>query len=85
MERLQVKQWGNSKAIRLPKDMLAALGVELGDFLELQRMSENEFKLTAVPKKRARVSLQELLATTDENFEMDAEWDTMQPVGKEIL
>lgn len=35
--RLQVKQWGNSKAIRLPKDFTNTMNLNMGDFLEPEK------------------------------------------------
>ncbi|AHN71192.1 AbrB/MazE/SpoVT family DNA-binding domain-containing protein [Aggregatibacter actinomycetemcomitans] len=43
--RLEIKQWGNSKAIRLPKDFIHTLNLDTGDFLELNQV-DNKFILT---------------------------------------
>ncbi len=36
--RLQIKQWGNSKAIRLPKELTHSMNLDMGDFLELEQL-----------------------------------------------
>ena len=37
----QVKTWGNSQGIRLPKDLMETLGIKLNDFLNVEVQGEN--------------------------------------------
>ena len=48
--RLQVKQWGNSKAIRLPKDFTNAMNLNMGDFLELEKFIEGKNMINSIAK-----------------------------------
>ena len=76
--RLQVKQWGNSKAIRLPKDFTNAMNLNMGDFLELEKINNN-------PNKKRRLSLNERLAMTSfKQLPTVEEWDSLTPIGNEI-
>ena len=86
--RLQVKQWGNSKAIRLPKDFTDSMNLDMGDFLELEKISNNTIKVIVVPnkpKKRKRLTLDERLAmTSSKQLPVIQEWDLLEPTGQEI-
>ena len=86
--RLQVKQWGNSKAIRLHKDFTDYMNLDMGDFLELEKISDNTIKVIVVPnnpKKRKRLTLDERLAmTSSKQLPVIQEWDLLEPTGQEI-
>ncbi|MDO4698656.1 MAG: antitoxin MazE [Pasteurellaceae bacterium] len=86
--KLQVKQWGNSAAIRLPKDFTHAMNLNMGDFLELEKVADNKITLVIVPNRpqpRKRLTLAERIARTSvDKLNVDEEWDSLQPVGKEV-
>lgn len=86
--RLQVKQWGNSKAIRLPKDFTNAMNLNTGDFLELEKINNNTVKVVIVPNnptKRKRLTLDERIAmTSSKELPVIPEWDLLTPTGNEI-
>ena len=86
--RLQVKQWGNSKAIRLPKDFTDAMNLNMGDFLELEKISHDTITVVILPntpEKKRRLTLSERLAITElEQLPVVEEWDSLTPRGKEI-
>ena len=86
--RLQVKQWGNSTAIRFPKNFTNAINLNLGDFVELQQIDENTIKLVIVPnkpEKKKRLTLQQRIAMTSvQSLPVIEEWDTLTPVGNEV-
>lgn len=44
--RLQLAKWGNSLAIRLPKECVLAAGLREGDAIEAEVTSVGEIKLT---------------------------------------
>ena len=76
----EVKKWGNSRAIRIPKQLALEAGIDFGSQVEL--ILENGH-LRIAPVKRPRYTLEELVAgITPEN--RHEEWDTGPPVGKEI-
>lgn len=87
--RLEVKQWGNSKAVRLPKDFIVGQGLHTGDFLEIFAVDEHKFLLEVRKQQiekpeRKRLTLQERLAISKDELPVLEDWDSMQPVGEEI-
>ncbi|MFA9489569.1 MULTISPECIES: AbrB/MazE/SpoVT family DNA-binding domain-containing protein [unclassified Mannheimia] len=84
--RVQVKQWGNSKAVRLPKDFAHLMNLETGDFLELTQIDHQTIKLVVVPPvKRQRLTLAERIAmTSTKTLPACEEWDLLEPTGNEI-
>lgn len=85
---VEVKQWGNSKAFRLPKDFTHAMNLEVGDFLDVEKIDAQTIKLVIVPKtakNKKRLSLSERVAmTSDDKLFVDEEWDTLSLAGQEI-
>ena len=75
---IAIKKWGNSLAIRLPKDIAESLKVDNESKLD---MKVEDGKLILVPKHREELSslLQQI---TPEN--LHAEIDTGEAIGHEI-
>lgn len=75
-----VSKWGNSRALRIPKQLAMESGLDFGSKVELV---VEDGHLRIVPLKEPRYTLEELVAqiTPDNRRE---EWDTGPPVGKEI-
>lgn len=55
---MRVAKWGNSLAIRLPADLVAALKIHEGDDIEL--VAKGEGKLEVSPDERRRKALEEM-------------------------
>ena len=49
---MQVSKWGNSLAVRLPAAVVAALGLEEGDRVEIQVAGMKVFKMSKTPGER---------------------------------
>lgn len=80
----ELKTWGNSKALRIGKEELAALGLS-DKQLGITMIVENG-KITIVPKTKYPDTLEELFSGYDGaalNSDDRYEWD--EPVGREIL
>jgi antitoxin MazE len=80
----ELKTWGNSKALRIGKEELAALGLS-DQQLAITMIVENG-KITILPKTKFPETLEELFAGYDGaalNSDDRYEWD--EPVGREIL
>lgn len=62
-----VQKWGNSLAIRIPKDVAEKIRIQQGSEMEMKVMGQE--KITLVPKKQVKkYSLEELLSQiTPEN------------------
>jgi antitoxin MazE len=57
-----VQKWGNSLAVRIPKDVAERVEIHQGSEMEI-RVANNDGTITLVPKKQLkRYSLEELLA-----------------------
>ena len=74
-----VKKWGNSQAIRIPKDILESASLNENDKVEIKVRGN---KLIITPVKRHR-TLKERIAEYNGKSEC-SEWDTSDPTGKEV-
>jgi antitoxin MazE len=77
--RAQIVGWGNSQALRIPREMLDALRIREGDEVEL---TVNDGRLTVQPVI-PKLTLESLLAgITPENRHQEIDWG--KPVGNEV-
>lgn len=77
--RSQLKKWGNSVAVRMPKRALEDAQLSAGDTLELLVIKPGVISLRAVEK---RLTLKSLIAgITAENRHDETDWGG--PVGNE--
>ncbi len=76
----QVKTWGNSQGIRLPKDILEEAKIGLNDFLTIEVIDGN-----VILKKQFRhKTLEERIAEHGGVLEPYGEYDWGEPVGREV-
>ena len=80
---LQLKPWGASQSLRIPKSMLAILGMESGDFFEVEQLDSE--RIVLVKKSKSRLSLSQRLANSENAFFVDEEFDTAPSVGEELI
>ena len=76
----QVKTWGNSQGIRLPKEVLQEADVNVDDMLDV-KVSNGVIMLT---KPFRHKSLEERAAEYGGKLDLDGEFDWGEPVGREI-
>ena len=76
----KVKEWGNSQAIRLPKEVLRSAGIELNDILDV---TVSNGVITLVKPFRHK-TLEERAAVFDGKLMLDGEYDWGEPVGREV-
>ena len=76
----QVKAWGNSQGIRLPKEILNSAGIMLNEFLDVT-VSDGVITLA---KSFRHKTLEERAAEYDGNLMLDGEFDWGDPVGREV-
>ena len=76
-----IKKWGNSAAVRLPRNILSQANLEEGTDVEIFLSKEGEITLRAV---RKRQSIQELFAEYDGGFLQTEEIDWGKPQGEEV-
>ena len=75
----QVKEWGNSQGIRLPKEVLKSAGIELNEVLDVS-VSNGVIMLV----KPFHKTLEERAAEFDGKLMLDGEYDWGEPVGREV-
>ncbi|MFO7888244.1 MAG: AbrB/MazE/SpoVT family DNA-binding domain-containing protein [Eubacteriales bacterium] len=76
----QIKKWGNSNAVRIPKELLDTLGLKENDKIEI-RIENSKLIIEPIYKHR---SLKERIAEYDGEYNY-GEWDTGIPKGNEVL
>ena len=78
--RAVVKKWGNSASVRIPKNILRAVRMEIDDVVELR---EDSGRIVIQPTQRKEFELAELLkGITRQN--LHEENDFGRPLGKEV-
>ena len=76
----QVKEWGNSQGIRLPKEVLRSTEIALNEFLDVT-VSNGVITLT---KPFCHKTLEERAAEFDGKLMLDGEYDWGEHVGREV-
>jgi len=76
----QVKEWGNSQGIRLPKEVLKSAGIAINEFLDVV---VSDGSITLVKSFRHK-TLEERAAEFDGKLNLDGEYDWGEPVGREV-
>ena len=76
----QVKAWGNSQGIRLPKEILQDAGIALNEILEVT-VTNGVITLAKTFKHK---TLEERAAEFDGRLNLDGEYDWGEPVGREV-
>ena len=76
----QVKSWGNSQGIRLPKDLLEGIGVRLNDFLNIEIQGDN----IILSKTFKHKTLEERAAEFSGKIGPYEEFEWGDPVGREL-
>lgn len=78
--KTRVQKWGNSLALRIPKNVAEEAGLHQNAAVEL---SLEEGRLVVQPIRPQPLTLEELLqGVTDGN--LPGEWETGPAVGKEV-
>ena len=75
----QVKSWGNSQGIRIPKDVLQEADFAVDDVLDI-KVSNGIITLV---KPFRHKTLEERVAEYDGQFHLDGEFDWGEPIGRE--
>jgi len=76
-----IKRWGNSAAVRIPRQILSQANLEEGSDVEIHVTMEGEIKITAIKK---RETIEELFADYDEEQFISEEVDWGKPQGDEV-
>ena len=76
----QVKEWGNSQGIRLPKEVLKSAGIALNEILDVT-VSDGVITLT---KPFRHKTLEERAAEFGGKLMLAGEYDWGEAVGREV-
>ena len=76
----QVKEWGNSQGIRLPKEALRGAGIALNEVLDV-KVSNGVITLVKTFRHK---TLEERAAEYGGKLLLDGEYDWGEPVGREV-
>lgn len=75
----QVRNWGNSQGIRIPKDILLAANIKVDDVLDIT--ASNGTIILSRPFHHK--TLEERAYEYNGNLGLDGEYDWGEPVGRE--
>ena len=67
--QIEVKKWGNSLALRIPKDLAVSLDIKEGQALELELIDSG--LLIKTKRKRSNLSLEDMLKGLGPMEELD--------------
>lgn len=76
----QVKEWGNSQGIRIPKEALKSAGIEVNEVLNVT-VSNGMISLVKMHRHK---TLEERAAEFDGKLLLDGEYDWGDAVGREV-
>lgn len=76
----QVKAWGNSQGIRIPKEILQAAGINLNELLNISVSNG----VITLEKAFRHKTLEERAAEFGGQLNLNSEYDWGDPVGREM-
>ena len=78
----KIQKWGNSQGVRLAKNILADVGLNVGDEVQIS-VKNKAITISPVKTKRRRYNLEDLVARIPKDYQpSEIEWG--EPVGKEV-
>lgn len=78
--KVQVKEWGNSQGIRIPKEILQDAGISMNEVLNIN-VANGTIVLSKTFRHR---TLEERAAEYGGQLNLDGEYDWDAPVGREV-
>lgn len=78
--QVQLKQWGNSQGIRIPREILDISGFHINDTLTVTTVRDQ----IIISKPFIHKSLEERAAAFDGKLNLSPEEDWGEPVGSEV-
>ena len=70
---MRVSKWGNSLAVRIPRDVVRALELEEGDEIELSRRAPGVLEIEKVTREEAIKRIRQLAKPLPEGWKFDRE------------
>jgi antitoxin MazE len=78
----KVQKWGNSQGLRLSKELLADIRIQVGDPVDV-RAQEGSLVVTPARRVRGGRSLEQLVASVPKDYR-PGELDWGPPAGREV-
>jgi antitoxin MazE len=71
---MQVSKWGNSLAVRLPKELVESLGLHPGDEIEVVKATRTELAIEKVDRReRFLTAMEQFRWQAPEDYKFDRE------------
>lgn len=70
---MRVSRWGNSLAVRIPKDIVQALGINEGDEVELTRCAPGVVEVSKLTREQAIERIRDLAKPLPPGWKFDRE------------
>ena len=78
----KVQKWGNSQGLRLSKELLSDVDIEVGDAVDVS-VRDGALVITPVRRVRGRLDLVQLVREIPADYQpQEADWGP--PVGREV-
>jgi antitoxin MazE len=78
----KVQKWGNSQGLRLSKELLSDVAIEVGDAVDVA-VRDGAIVVTPVRRIRGRVDIAQLVREIPADYK-PGEFDWGPPVGREV-
>jgi antitoxin MazE len=78
----RVQKWGNSQGLRLSKEVLADVRIDVGDAVEVT-VHDGSLVITPARRVRGAIDLEQLVGRIPKGY-MSEELDWGPPVGREV-
>jgi len=78
---VSISQWGNSQGLRIPKSIVEALQINIGDKVKI--FIENGRAVIEPVKKKKKIDIDTLIADIPKDYKKGEELLTL-PMGKEV-
>ncbi len=78
----KIQKWGNSQGLRINKDLLASVELDVGDEVDI-RVKDGELIIAPAKKVRGRYKLEDLVTKIPQGYRSE-EVDWGKPSGNEV-
>ncbi|ADG93096.1 transcriptional regulator/antitoxin, MazE [Arcobacter nitrofigilis DSM 7299] len=76
----KISKWGNSQGLRVPKDIMDTLNLNIGDNVDI-KIENGKVIIEAIKKDRPKYNLNELISQVPNNYKVNEEFT--EKIGKE--
>jgi antitoxin MazE len=76
----KISKWGNSQGLRVPKDIMDTLNLNIGDNVDI-KIENGKVIIEAIKKDRPKYDLNELISQVPNNYKANEEFT--EKIGKE--